>query len=398
MALPFLSKEKNPVLARIRSDESTRLRLKYDIYYHTFDGQTGTRVQREGREYVMLSSNDYLGLNRHPKVLEAGRKALEEWGSSTTGARLANGGRSFHVELEEELAAFLGKEACHVYTAGYLACSSAVEGFAERNDLIFADKNLHSSLWSGIHLSGARCERFSHNNPEHLSQIIKDEPEEVAKILVLEGVYSMEGHVAKLPAFVEVAKNHNAFVVLDEAHSFGILGDKGRGTANHFGISDKIDVLCGSFSKALASTGGFVASTRENIDYLRSHSKQTIFSASLSPCATACARAALKIIQEEPEHQERLEKNLIRYRSILKELELDTWESETPAIPIVLGDKEKVYFFWKALLEKGVFTVISIAPGVPPNKDLVRTAISAAHTDEDLDRIAEALAYAKSKI
>ncbi|SVB66098.1 uncharacterized protein METZ01_LOCUS218952, partial [marine metagenome] len=259
MALPFLSKEKNPVLARIRSDESTRLRLKYDIYYHTFDGQTGTRVQREGREYVMLSSNDYLGLNRHPKVLEAGRKALEEWGSSTTGARLANGGRSFHLELEEELAAFLRKEACHVYTAGYLACSSAVEGFAERNDLIFADKNLHSSLWSGIHLSGARCERFSHNNPEHFSQIIADEPEEIPKILVLEGVYSMEGHVAKLPAFVEVAKNHNAFVVLDEAHSFGILGDKGRGTADHFGISDEIDVLCGSFSKALASTGGFVA-------------------------------------------------------------------------------------------------------------------------------------------
>ncbi|MFP6893202.1 MAG: aminotransferase class I/II-fold pyridoxal phosphate-dependent enzyme, partial [Opitutales bacterium] len=247
-------------------------------------------------------------------------------------------------------------------------------------------------------LSGARCERFSHNNPEHFSQIIADEPEEVPKILVLEGVYSMEGHVAKLPGFMEVAKNYNAFVVLDEAHSFGILGDKGRGTASHFGISDKIDVICGSFSKALASTGGFVASTRENIDYLRSHSKQTIFSASLSPCATACARAALKIIQEEPEHQERLEKNLNRYRSILKELELDTWESETPAIPIVLGDKEKVYFFWKALLEKGVFTVISIAPGVPPNKDLVRTAISAAHTDEDLDQITEALAYAKSKI
>ncbi|MBU63628.1 MAG: 8-amino-7-oxononanoate synthase [Opitutae bacterium] len=398
MGLPFLSKEKNRILARIRSDESTRLRLKYDIYYHTFDGQTGTRVQREGREYVMLSSNDYLGLNRHPKVLEAGRKALEEWGSSTTGARLANGGRSFHVELEEELAAFLGKEACHVYTAGYLACSSAVEGFAERNDLIFADKNLHSSLWSGIRLSGARCERFSHNNPEHFAQIIADEPKEVPRILVLEGVYSMEGHVAKLPAFVEVAKNYNAFVVLDEAHSFGIMGDKGRGTASHFGISDKIDVLCGSFSKALASTGGFVGSSRENIDYLRSHSKQTIFSASLSPCATACARTALKIIQQEPEHQERLEKNLIRYRSILKELELDTWESETPAIPIVLGDKEKVYFFWKALLEKGVFTVISIAPGVPPNKDLVRTAISAAHTDEDLDQIAEALAYAKSKI
>lgn len=398
MALPFLSKEKNNILARIRSDESTRLRLKYDIYYHAFERQTGTRVQREGQEYVMLSSNDYLGLNRHPKVLEAGRKALTEWGSSTTGARLANGGRSFHIELEEELAEFLGKDACHVYTAGYLACSSAVEGFAQRNDLIFADKNLHSSLWSGIRLSGARCERFSHNNPEHFAEIIADEPESVSKILVLEGVYSMEGHIAKLPGFTKVAKNYDVFIVLDEAHSFGTLGETGRGTASHFGISDEIDVLCGSFSKALASTGGYIASTRENIEYLRSHSKQTIFSASLSPCASACAHASLKIIQKEPEHHQRLKKNLRRYRSILKELEFDTWESETPAIPIVLGDKEKVYFFWKALLDKGVFTVISIAPGVPPNKDLVRTAISAAHTDEDLDQIADALAYAKSKI
>ena len=345
----------------------------------------------------MLSSNDYLGLSHHPKIKEAGIEAIKKWGSSTTGARLANGGRIFHQELEERLADFLGKEACHVYSAGYLACASAITGFAERKDLILADKNLHSSLWSGIQLSGARCERFAHNNPSHAAEILGYK-ETDNNIFVLEGVYSMEGHIAKLPEFVKIAQEYKAFVILDDAHGFGVLGENGRGTANHFGMTEQVDVLCASFSKSLAGAGGFVASTKEGIDYLRSHSKQTIFSAALSPASCACAQAALEIMQNEPEHQERLFKNLERYRGILANLELDTWESETPAIPIVLGEKEKVYYFWKALLEKGIYAIISIAPGVPPGKDLIRTAISASHTEEDLDRIEEAMTYAKSKI
>ena len=382
---------------RIRADESTRLRLKYDTYYHIFDKQEGTRVFKDGKEFIMLSSNDYLGLSHHPKIKEAGIEAIQKWGSSTTGARLANGGRIFHRELEEKLAAFLGKEACHVFSAGYLACASAITGFADRKDLILADKNLHSSLWSGIQLSGARCERFAHNNPAHASEILSDEGADT-NIFVLEGVYSMEGHIAKLPAFIEIAREHNAFVILDDAHGFGVLGKNGRGTADHFGMTEQVDVLCASFSKSLAGAGGFVASSREAIEYMRSHSKQTIFSAALSPASCACAQAALEIMQNEPEHLEKLFKNLERYRGILASLELDTWESETPAIPIVLGEKEKVYYFWKALLEKGIYSIISIAPGVPPGKDLIRTAISASHTEEDLDRIEEAMTYAKSKI
>ena len=346
----------------------------------------------------MLSSNDYLGLTHHPKVKEAGQKAIQQWGSSTTGARLANGGRIFHQELEEELATFVGKEACHVFSAGYLACASSVTGFADRKDILFADKNLHSSLWSGIKLSGARCERFSHNNPRHLRELLEYEDKDVPKIFVLEGVYSMEGHIAKLPDFIDLAREFNAFVVVDDAHGFGVLGSEGRGVCNHFELSDEVDVICSSFSKSLAGSGGFVASNQDAINYMRSHSKQTIFSAALSPASCACAKEALRILQHEPEHRERLFKNLERYRSILSELELDTWESETPAIPIVLGEKEKVYYFWKALLEKGIYTIISIAPGVPPGKDLIRTAISASHTEEDLDRIEEAMHYAKSKI
>jgi len=398
MASLFRSTHSSSIWDRIRSDDATKLRLKYDAYYHIFEEQVGTRVKKEGKEYVMLSSNDYLGLSQHPKIKEAATHALQKWGSSTTGARLANGGRIFHQELEEELADFLGKEACHVFSAGYLACASAITGFVDRKDLIFADKNLHSSLWTGIQLSGATCERFAHNHPEHLRELLSTEDPKVPKALVLEGIYSMEGHIARLPELVQVAQQFNMFTILDDAHGVGVLGTDGRGTADHFGMTEEVDVICGSFSKSFSGTGGFVCSSREGIDYMRSHSKQTIFSAALSPAATAGAHAALKIFLTEPEHRERLTKNLARYLGILTELGLDTWQSESPAVPIVLGKKEKVYYFWKALLEKGVYAIISIAPGVPPGKDLIRTAISAAHTDEDLDIIEEAIRFAASKI
>lgn len=376
----------------------TKLRLKYAPYYYTFDRQEGTRVWREGKPYVMLSSNDYLGLGSHPKVVEAGRKALAEWGSSTTGARLANGSRSYHVELEEELADFIGKEACHVHAAGYLSCMSAVATFAERGDLIAVDKNVHSSLWSGINLSGASAERFLHNNPDDLRDILAHEDPDRAKMLLFEGVYSMEGHVAKAPDLVGVARENGMFVVMDDAHGFGVLGPGGRGTAARFGLAESIDVISGSFSKALSSTGGFVSGSRATIDYLRTHSKQTIFSAAIAPAQAACALASLRLLREEPEHLERLWHNTRRYKAMLDGLGLDTWGSETPAMPIVLGAKEKVYAFWKDLLSKGIFTVISIAPGVPPGKDLVRTAVSARHTDEDLERIGEAIAFAARKL
>ncbi len=394
----FSKQKNNGIWNRILSDDSTRLRLKYDAYYHIFEDQTGTRVTKDGKEYVMLSSNDYLGLSQHPKIKEAGMKALQKWGSSTTGARLANGGRIFHRALEEDLADFLGMEACHVFSAGYLACASAITGFVDRNDLVFADKNLHSSLWSGIKLSGAKCERFAHNHPEHLREILAYEDPNTNKALVVEGIYSMEGHIARLPELLEVAREFGAFFILDDAHGIGVLGDDGKGTANHFGLTDQIDVICGSFSKSFSGMGGFVCASKEAIDYMRSHSKQTIFSAALSPVSTACAHAALGIIRSEPEHRKKLEANLSRYRKLLDELNLDTWNSESPAVPIVLGKKEKVYYFWKALLEKGVYAIISVAPGVPPGKDLIRTAISAAHTEEDFDLIEEAFRYAVTKI
>jgi len=398
MALSFFTRDKKALLARCRDDYATKMRLKYAPYYHALGSQSGTSVSLDGREMIMLSSNDYLGLSFHPKVIEAGRAAMLKWGTSTTGARTSNGSRTFHVELEERMAAFLGREACHISSAGYLACMSSVASFAQKGDVILADKNIHSCLWDGVRLSMATVERFSHNNPEDLRTVLGAVNPDATKLMVLEGVYSMEGHIARLPELTEVAEEHGCFTVLDDAHGFGVLGRQGRGTADHFGLNEKVDVLCGSMSKSLASTGGFVAASAEIIEYLRTHSKQTIFSAAISPGQVACAQASLEIMQSEPEHLERLWTQTRKYRAMLKSLGLDTWESETPAVPIVLGSKERVYPFWKALMEKGIFTVMSIAPAVPAGKDLIRTAISAMHTDEQLEKIADAMAYAVRKM
>ncbi len=398
MALSLFSKNKKGILTRCRDDYPTKMRHKYAPFYHAMDSQQGTSIRLGGKDMIMLSSNDYLGLAFHPKIIEAARNAVQKWGTSTNGARPSNGSRTFHLELEEKLAAFVGREACHVHAAGYLSCMSSVASFAQKGDVIFADKNIHSCLWDGIRLSMATVERFSHNNPDDLREVIAAANTTAPKMLVVEGVYSMEGHICRLPDIAEIGEENGCFTVLDDAHGFGVLGKQGRGTIDHFGLNDKVDVMCGSLSKSLASTGGFVAGSREVIEYLRTHSKQTIFSAALSPAQAAAALAALDVMQTEPWHHERLWANTRRYRKILKDLGLDTWESETPAIPIVLGSKERVYPFWRALMDKGVFTVMSIAPAVPAGKDLIRTAVSAMHTEEQMDKIADALAYAVKKL
>jgi 7-keto-8-aminopelargonate synthetase-like enzyme len=394
MALTLFTKTKKAIVERAQDDYATKMRLKYKPYYHAMEAQQGTHIRLQGRDMVMLSSNDYLGLSFHPKAIEAGGAAARVWGTSTTGARPSNGSRAYHVALEEKLAAFLGREACHVSVAGYISCCSAVATFAQKGDLILADKNIHSCLWDGIRLSMAGVERFSHNNPEDLRQVLKGIPFNTPKMLLVEGVYSMEGHICRLPELAQIGEEAGCFTVLDDAHGFGVLGRQGRGTVEHFKMNDKVDLICGSMSKSLASTGGFVAGSRDLIEYLRTNSKQTIFSAAISPGQAAIASASLDIMQSEPQHLERLWRNTRRYREMLKSLGLDTWASETPAVPIVLGSKELVYRFWQALLEKGVFTVMSIAPAVPPGKDLIRTAVSALHSDSDLEKIGAAMAYA----
>ena len=391
------SRKPKPIVERCESDLNTRLRLKYAPYYRVADSADGVNIVVEGRPMVLMSSNEYLGLARHPKVVAATRKALDEWGSSPCGSRLANGSRAYHVELEETLAAFLGKEACHVTSAGYLACICSLSSLVQRGDILLVDPSIHSSLWDGALLSGAKIERFAHDDMESLAKLLEELDAKPAKAIAVDGVYSMEGHIASLPKLCELAEQYHAAVVVDDAHGMGILGRDGRGVCDHLGVTERVDLIAGSFSKSLASTGGFVAGSKALIEYLRSNSRQIIFSAAISAPAAASALAALRVIQEEPQHRERLWANARHLRGILESLGLDYWQSQTPALPIVVGDREKCYWMWKALWDEGFFTVISIAPGVPPGKDMIRSAVTAQHTTEQLDRFGEALKVAMKR-
>jgi 8-amino-7-oxononanoate synthase len=388
---PFSSRETKPIIERCNSDTNTRLRLRYAPYYHLAGASDGMDITVDGRAMIMMSSNEYLGLSRHSEVVKAASRALEKWGASSCGSRLANGSRTYHAELEEALAGFLGKEACHVTSAGYLACICSISSLVQRGDILVVDPSIHSSLWDGAILSGATIERFTHNDMDALASLLGQLDPKQPKAIAVDGVYSMEGHIAALPQLCDLAEQHRAALVVDDAHGFGVLGRDGRGVCDHFGVTERVDLIAGSFSKSLASTGGFVAGSKSLIEYLRSNSRQIIFSAAISPAAAAAARAALEVMQTEPQHRENLWANYHHLRAILDAIGLDYWQSPTPALPIVIGDKEKCYFLWKALWDAGFFTVMSIAPGVPLGKDLVRVAVTSAHTKEQLDQFGEVL-------
>ncbi|MFZ5805647.1 MAG: aminotransferase class I/II-fold pyridoxal phosphate-dependent enzyme [Verrucomicrobiota bacterium] len=383
---------------RCQTDVNTKLRLKYQPYYHVIERAEGANIWIGGKKMIMMSSNEYLGLSSHPKVKESVKKAVDKWGTSSCGSRLANGTRTYHIELEEALAEFVGKEACHVLTAGYLACMASLSSIAQRDDALIVDKSIHSSLWDGVRVSAATVERFTHEDMNSLKAILEQLDSGQPKIIAVDGVYSMEGHIASLPKIVELAKQYPSFLVVDDAHGFGVLGKDGRGVVDHFGVTKEVDLIVGTFSKSLVSTGGFIAGDRGVIEYLRSSARQIIFSAAITPAASAAAMAALKIMQEEPQHRERVWENTRYMQNILKNLGLDYWNSPTPAIPIVIGSKEKCYYLWKHLWEHGFFTVMSISPGVPVGKDLIRTAVSAYHTKEQLDKFGSALASAIKKV
>jgi len=393
---PFTSTSK-PLLERYTSDIGTKLRVKYQPYYRSAQAQESPYVTVDGRRMLMMSSNEYLGLSGHPQVKKAACDAIAEWGTSPCGSRLANGSRKYHEELENALAQFLGVEACHVTSAGYLACMAALSTLVRRGDALIVDKSIHSSLWDGAVLSSADVERFGHEDMPGLETLLSSLPASQAKAIAVDGVYSMEGHVASLPKIVELAEQHKAIIIVDDAHGFGVLGREGRGTVDHHQLDNRVDVITGSFSKSLASTGGFIAGSRQVIDYLRTNCRQIIFSAGLPASQAAAAQAALRVMQEEPEHRQRLLDNAAYYRDGLRELGVDYWNSVTPGHCIVLGDKEKCYRVWSMLWEQGYFTVMAISPGVPAGKDLIRTSVTALHTREQIDLFLAELGRALKK-
>jgi len=359
-------------------------------YFKAIESGAGNSVIIDGRRLVMVGSNNYLGLTQDPRVKEAAIKAVEKYGSGCTGSRFLNGTLDLHEELEQRLAKFMGKEAALVFSTGFQTNLGAISTLVGKDDLIFADRDNHASLVDGCRLSFGKTVKFRHNDMADLERLLKAYTNgSGGKLIVVDGVFSMGGDIVDLPGIVELAEKYEARVFVDDAHSIGVLGRNGRGTAEHYGLEDKVDIIMGTFSKSFASLGGFIAAEEPIIDYIKHHARALIFSASMPPAAVAATIAALDIIENEPERRERLWRNVNKMREGFQKLGFNTGNSQTPIIPIIIGDNMKTFLFWKALFEAGVFTNPVISPAVPPGMSLIRTSYMATHTDEELDFVLE---------
>jgi 8-amino-7-oxononanoate synthase len=360
-------------------------------YFRPIQENNDTEVVIEGRKLLMFGSNSYMGLTNHPKVKEAARKALDKYGSCCSGSRFLNGTSKLHVELEEQLADYTGKEAALVFTTGFQANLGTVSAFTGRNGVIIMDEFNHASAYEGSRLSFSKVLKYKHNDMEDLERLLKNIPNATIKMIVMDGIFSMEGDICNLPEITRLANTYEALVMCDDAHAVGVIGDCGRGTASHFGLTNDVDIIMGTFSKSLASVGGYVASTKEVINYLKHTSRPMIFSASIPPSAVAAAQAALEIIKSEPERQTALWNNTNYMSKTLTELGFDINTSETPIIPIYIRDNQLTFLFNQRLYEEGIFVNPVVSPAVKSDSSLIRLSMMATHTqsqmDEALDKI-----------
>jgi 8-amino-7-oxononanoate synthase len=360
-------------------------------YFRPLDYNDGPEAVLEGRRVLMFGSNNYLGLTTHPKVRELAAEAVRRYGTSMTGSRLLNGTMKLHRELEERLAAFHGKEAGLVFTTGYHVNLASLQALVTKKVVAYLDMEDHASIYDGVQLAGGKLVRYRHNNPDDLDKKLERlEPEEGA-LIITDGVFSTAGSVAKLPALVAVARKHGARTLVDDAHGLGVLGPGGRGTAAHFGLVDQVDLIGGTFSKTLASVGGWLVGERRVLDFIQHFGRSFVFAAAPAPSCVAAALAALQIMSEEPERAEKLRENFTYMRLGLQGMGYNTGPTETAVIPLYIGDEWKTIMLWKDLLEEAnVYTNPFISPGVPRNKALIRTSYMATHTREQLDRGLEA--------
>ncbi|RMF59654.1 MAG: pyridoxal phosphate-dependent aminotransferase family protein [Calditrichaeota bacterium] len=356
-------------------------------YFKAIQSGADTEVTIDGRKLIMVGSNNYLGLTQDPRIKEAAINAVNEFGSGCTGSRFLNGTLSLHVELEEKLAEFMDAEAALVFSTGFQTNLGTISTIAGKDDIIYTDRNNHACILDGARLSFGRVVKFKHNNMRDLERLLAASNPESGKLIVTDGVFSMEGNLVDLPSLVELAKKYGARIMVDDAHSIGVFGKNGRGTAEHFGLEKAVDIVMGTFSKSFASLGGFIAAKANVIDYIKHHSRALIFSASMPPAAVASVLKALEIIQNEPERRERLWEIVRKMKRSFDELGFDTCGSESPVIPIVIGEVMDTFVFWKRLFESGVFANPAIPPAVPPGKSLIRTSYMATHTDEELNKV-----------
>jgi 8-amino-7-oxononanoate synthase len=333
----------------------------------------------------MLGSNSYLDLTNHPEVKRAVQETVEKYGSGCAGSRFLNGTLDIHLRLEEELADLVGKEAVLLFSTGFHANMGTVSALVGRNEYVLADKEDHASIVDGCMLAPGHFVRFNHNDVSSLKSQLERIDRKTGKLIVVDGIFSMSGDIAPLPEIVEVAEEHNATLMVDEAHAIGVLGDRGAGTASHFGLADRIHIVMGTFSKSLASMGGFIASDCATVDYLKHHSRPLIFSASLSPGDVAAARAALKIMLREPQRIDRLWHNARLMRRRLQEVGFEIGASETPVIPVYCDDQYRTLRMAVRLQEEGVFVNAVVPPAVPPDGALIRISLMVTHTDEHIE-------------
>ncbi len=370
-------------------------------YFRPLSANEATRAKINGRDVIMIGSNNYLGLTHDPRVVEAARSATARFGSSCTGSRFLNGTLELHEELELRLAKFLGKEAAVVFSTGYQANLGVISTVAGKGDIVYCDRENHASIIDGCRLSFAEIKKFRHDDMDDLERLLEQSPASSGKLIIVDGVFSMNGSITNLPALVKLAKAYGARVLVDDAHGLGPLGRTGRGTLEHFGLLEngpsEVDIVTGTFSKSLASLGGFVAGREEVIHYIKHTARSMIFSASCTPASTAAALAALTILEQEPWRVDRLRTICTRVRTSLQALGYDTMGSETPIVPVLIGDDMDTFKFWKRLDEHGIFANPVVPPATPPGKGLIRTSYMATHEDRDIDQVIEVFSHLAAK-
>lgn len=360
-------------------------------YFRTITSAQDTEVTMNGRQVLMLGSNSYLGLTNHPKIKEATKAAVDKYGSGCAGSRFLNGTLDLHLELEAEIAQLVGKEAALLYSTGFQVNLGVVSVMVGKGEYILADKSNHASLVEGSRLALGNVLRFAHNDMTNLEARLANLSPEVGKFIVVDGVFSMEGDIIQLPELCRLAKKYNAAVMVDDAHGVGVLGKMGAGTSNHFGLTDDVHFIMSTFSKSLASLGGFIAADAATIDFLKHHSRALMFSASMSPANAASALAALDIMKSEPDRFERLWSNTRRMKEGLLSLGFDLGACETPILPVYVRDLVRTITFCQRLEEEGVFVNPVVSPGVRPGHELIRVSLMATHTDRQIDNALEKL-------
>ena len=364
----------------------------YYPYFQPIEESHDTEVVIRGERKIMVGSNNYLGMTHHPKVVEASIAALRRYGSGCTGSRFLNGTLDLHEQLEERLAKFMGQEAALVFSTGFQTNLGVISALVGRDDHVFSDKLNHASIVDGCRLSPGVVHRFPHGDLRGLERELARTPADAGKLIVTDGIFSMEGNIVDLPGVVALAEFYGAEVMVDDAHSFGVLGEFGGGTAQHFKLEDRVSLIMATFSKSLASIGGVVAGPEDVIHYLKHHARSLIFSASMPPSSVAGTLAALDVIEAEPERRERLWHNTRRMQEGLRGLGYDIGHSETPIIPVQVGDLQPMLVFWKTLFDAGVFTNPVTPPAVPENSCRLRISMMATHTDDHIDAVLEAFA------